>query len=200
MPNENLPQTPRAPTSPAAPERSVVQAQEVVVGAVSELAASESREGAPSQARYDTEAHSASAQGGTQLRAQWEETAEPYRMPRFDGRRDDPVRTRVNADFSTMASYARRAGGSVLRFASANALPLALLGATLGWLAWSRRNTRARTRLAPYAGDERGSVRSSSSRASAGGQRPALSGRTTTGAKLMGVRVSDAGYEPSPRI
>lgn len=45
---------------------------------------------------------------------------------------------------SASADYARRAGSSTADFVSANALPLTLIGAGIGWLAWSLRARKQR--------------------------------------------------------
>ena len=95
-------------------------------------------------------------------------------------------------------SYARRASTATGKFATVHALPLAALGASLGWLAWSVRSNSRRSEqgLAP---------RTPRLRATLEGRRPpsqeprepgaSRSAPTTSGAKLIGVRVSDTRYE-----
>lgn len=91
--------------------------------------------------------------------------------------------------------YVRRSSTATGNFASAHALPLVALGASLGWLAWSVRSKGRRSprELAPGTPGLRPPVEAR--RAPVQESRELWASRaapTTSGAKLMGVRVPDA--------
>lgn len=95
-------------------------------------------------------------------------------------------------------SYVRRASTATGKFATVHALPLAAVGASLGWLAWSMRsNSRRSERELP--------TRTPRLSATLEARRPPIqeprdvrasrSAPTTSSAKLMGVRGPDTRYE-----
>ena len=97
------------------------------------------------------------------------------------------------------ASYVRKASTATGRFVSVHALPLTLVGASLGWLAWSiRQDARRSVSLQRPPTQTRLQTTIESRRypaLSPDQARVPLSGATPSGAKLMGVRVRDVGYE-----
>jgi ElaB/YqjD/DUF883 family membrane-anchored ribosome-binding protein len=105
------------------------------------------------------------------------------------------------------ARSARRVGASTTQFVRTNALPLAVVGAGLGWLAWNiiEDGRRQRALAQPSGGALTSRRVYESDRPFARGVPPppppaALApappaAPTTSGAKLMGVRVSDPGYQ-----
>jgi len=97
------------------------------------------------------------------------------------------------------ADYVRRASTATGRFATVHALPLAAVGASLGWLAWSMRS-HSRRRAPEFAPP------TPRLRATLAARRPPIQddarelrtsrgASTTSGAKLMGVRSPDVRYE-----
>lgn len=110
-----------------------------------------------------------------------------------------------------VGTYVRRSSAGTVRFFGTHALPLSAVGLGLGWLAWSIRNDlRARryettpvpTRLSATLETRRPPARSEDAlRYEARYEEPyrtrdlPLTGATSTGQKLMGVRVRDGGYE-----
>jgi hypothetical protein len=111
------------------------------------------------------------------------------------------LRARASDMVHTSGDYARSAGSSALDFVRANALPLALIGGALGYWAWSRSRSRQRASFG-YSRDEYGGddYAQRGRRARPWQEHAPRSDRmgaapTTTGAKLMGVRVRDGGDE-----
>ncbi|MDB4976992.1 MAG: hypothetical protein JWN48_5333 [Myxococcaceae bacterium] len=106
------------------------------------------------------------------------------------------VSERTRGASRKVARYTQRASLATGRFASTHALPLTLLGASVGWLAWSiRQESRKRMQVrSPASGTPSYDYALEQRRPVVESRRPLprTSGATTTGAKLMGVRVTDA--------
>jgi hypothetical protein len=91
--------------------------------------------------------------------------------------------------------YVRGASRATGRFVSVHALPLTVVGAGLGWLAWNMRQDWRRQASLERPRPARRATISGPSRDLGGAYRDARLGAATTSGTPMGVRTSGSGYQ-----
>lgn len=134
-------------------------------------------------------------EGAALLHDARQEVAETYRSARdVAQRRAAELSERAQRAAETSSRYVVHASELTTTFVRTHALPLTLLGASLGWLIWSvRRQSRLHSE-GPIVQRRRPLLADRAPTYERDGAEPRLSGATTSGAKLIGVRVGDAGY------